>query len=248
MADLPALLAALEHDPDDAQALAGLVEAARHATPDIRISRFASARKLLGGRGRPDTVVQLLDVELASTPEPEIDRKVDLLLEKGMVLDGELLDVPAARIVFEEVRALKPDDTMAAEAIDELDVSATNWKKFADKYVQEATASTDRSLKTGLYVSAAEAYVRFEPSAQEAEGFLRKALEIDPKTAKAAFHLIRLYRRAERWADLAALYDERAELAATTEEKVARCSSIRRTRRRCAPSPIPTPRPPTGRR
>jgi tetratricopeptide (TPR) repeat protein len=219
MADLPALLAVLEHDPDDAQAFAGLIEAARQAPPDVRTARFASARKALGGRGRPDTVVQLIDVELASTPD--LDRKVDLLLEKGMVLDGELLDVPAARAAFEQVRALRPDDTMAAEAIGDLDVAASNWKKFADKYIQEASASTDRSLATGLYVSAAEAYVRFEPDAQEAEQYLRKALEIDPKNGKAAFHLARLLRRAERWADLTGLLDERAHVAATIEEKVA---------------------------
>ncbi len=219
MADLPALLAALEHDPDDAQALAGLVEAARQASPDVRTARFAQARKLLGGRGRPDTVVQLIEAELAATQD--LDRKVDLLLEKGMALDGELLDVPAARAVFLEVGRLRPDDTMAKEAIDELDVAASNWKKFADKYVTEASASTDRSLATGLYVSAAEAYVRFEPAAAEAEQYLRKALEIDGKNTKAAFHLGRLLRRAERWADLARLYEERAEAAATTEEKVA---------------------------
>ena len=219
MADLPALLAALEHDPDDAQALAGLVEAARLTPPDVRTTRFASARKLLGGRGRPDTVVQLIDVELASSPDPE--RKAVLLYEKGLVLDGELLDVPAARTAFEEVRALRPEDTMAAEAIDELDVSATNWRKFADKYIKEATASTDRSLATGLYVSAAEAYVRFEPGAPEAETYLRKALDIDPKNAKAAFHLLRLLRRAERWTEIAALYEQRGELGGAIEERVA---------------------------
>jgi tetratricopeptide (TPR) repeat protein len=221
MADLPALLAALEHDPDDAQALAGLAEAARQATPDARATRFASARKTLSGRGRPDTVAQLIDVELASTPEPEVDRKVDLLLEKGMLLDGELLDVPAARRAFEEVRTLRPDDTMAAEALDELDVSASNWRKFADKYIKEAGASTDRSLATGLFVSAAEAYVRFEPDAVEAEHYLRKALEIDPRNPRAAFHLARLLRRAGRWPELAKQLEHRAEVAATADERVA---------------------------
>jgi tetratricopeptide (TPR) repeat protein len=218
MADLPALLAALEHDPDDAQAFAGLVDAARQAPADVRLTRFAAARKVFGGRGRPDIVVALIDAELAATTD--VDRKVDLLLEKGMVLDGELLDVPAARAAFDEVRRLRPDDTMAAEALDELDVSASNWKKFADKYVAEANASTDRSLATGLHVSAAECYVRFEPGAREAEQYLRKALEIDPRNGKAAFHLVRLLRRAERWTELAKVLDERAEQAATVEEKV----------------------------
>ena len=221
MADLPALLAALEHDPDDTQALTGLIEAARGATAEVRAQQLAAARKLLGARGRPDTVIQLIDVELAATPEHEVDRRVDLLLEKGLVLDGDLLDVPSARAVFDLVRTLRPDDTMAAAALDDLDVAAQNWRKFADKFVQEAEASTDRSLATGLYVSAAEAVVRFEPQAEDAERYLRKALEIDPKNAKAAFHLARFYRRAGRWAELARLLEERGEQAAGTDERVA---------------------------
>jgi tetratricopeptide (TPR) repeat protein len=219
MADLPALLAALEHDPDDAQALAGLVEAARQTAPDTRAIQFASARKLLSGRGRYDVAIQLFDLQLAATSE--LDRQVDLLLEKGMVLDGELLDVPAARQAFEQALVLRPGDAMAAEALGELEIAASNWNKFADKYLNEARASTDRSLATGLYVSAAEAYVRYAPDPTGAEGYLRKALDIDSKNTKAAFHLGRLLRRAERWDELAQLLDERAELSATTEERVA---------------------------
>src|SRR5215475_1667055 len=221
MADLPALLAALQHDPDDAQALTALIEAARGAAPEVRVRELAAATKLLAARGRPDAVVQLIEVELAATPEHEADRRVDLLREKGMVLDGELLDVPAARAAFDRVRELRPDDAMAAEALDELDLAASNWRKFADKYVKEAEASTDRSLATGLYVSAAEAFVRFEPDAEDAEHHLRKALEIDPKAGKAAFHLARLLRQAGRWADLARLLEERSEVAAATDERVA---------------------------
>ncbi|MBA2543168.1 MAG: tetratricopeptide repeat protein, partial [Deltaproteobacteria bacterium] len=218
MADLSSLLAVLEHDPDDAQALEALGAAARQASPDVRASRFTAARKLLAGRGRPDTVVRLLEIEVASTGD--VERKVDLLLEKGMILDGDLLDVAGARSAFDEVIALRSDDTMAKEAIGELDLAAANWQKFAEKYVTEATGSTDRSLATGLYVSAAEAYVRFSPQSPEAEGYLRKALEIDPKNGKAAFHLIRLLRRTERWNDLSGLLEQRGEAAATTEEKV----------------------------
>jgi len=219
MADLSSLLAVLEHDPDDAQALEALPGAARHTPPDVRASRFTGARKVLAGRGRPDVIVKLLDVELAVTGD--VDRKVDMLLEKGMILDGDLLDVPAARSAFDEVIALRPDDTMAKEAIAELELAASNWQKFADKYVKEASASTDRSLATGLYVSAAEAYVRFAPESKEAETYLRKALEVDAKSSKAAFHLARLLRRAGRWQDLIQLLEQRAEVAPTVEEKVA---------------------------
>jgi golgin subfamily B member 1 len=233
MADLPSFLAVIEHDPDDTQAFEGLAAAARQAPPDLRSSRFAATRKLLANRGRPDAVVTLIDVEIAAISaaagssgaagltDTDKQKQADLLLEKGMVLDGELLDVPAAHAAFASVLELRKNDAMAIEALEELNVAEENWQKFTAKYVQEASASTDRSLATGLYVSAAEAYVRFAPEGPEAEAHLRKALEIDPKNGKAAFHLARLLRRRERWQDLGELLDERAEKAATTEEKVA---------------------------
>jgi tetratricopeptide (TPR) repeat protein len=219
MADLSALLAVLEHDPDDAQALDALEAAARGAPADVRATRFAAARKLLSNRNRPDAVVALIDVELAVTDDK--NRKADLLLEKGMVLDGELLDVPLAHAAFASVLELRKGDPLALEALQELSVAEENWKKFAAKFVQEASASTDRTLATGLFVSAAEQYVRFSPDAPEAEAYLRKALEIDPHNSKAAFHLARLLRRANRWQDLGELFDERAERAPAIEDKVA---------------------------
>jgi len=96
---------ALEHDPDDASAR----RAGRGCSPrSLGRSRHAARRRTqaLTTRGRPDTVVQLIDVELAATPDPA--RQADLWLEKGLVLDGELLDVPAARAAFDQVRALRP--------------------------------------------------------------------------------------------------------------------------------------------
>ncbi|MCX5744289.1 MAG: tetratricopeptide repeat protein, partial [Proteobacteria bacterium] len=218
MADLSSLLAVLEHDPDDTQALDALVSAANTTAPEVRASRFANSRKVVGGRGRPDTVVRMLDAELAVTTE--LDRKADLLLEKGMVLDGDLLDVPAARHAFQEVLQLRPDDAMAKEALDEIELGAQNWQKFAEKFLLEAHGSTDRSLQTGLYMSAAEAHVRYAPEGVEAETHLRTALDVDPKNAKAAFHLARLLRRAQRWGDLTRLLEERAAQAPTTEERV----------------------------
>ncbi|MGN6110620.1 MAG: hypothetical protein ACTHU0_36295, partial [Kofleriaceae bacterium] len=129
MADLSSILTVLEHDPDDSQALAALVNAARQSSPELRASRFAAARKVLADRGRPDALVQLVDIELGATGD--LDRQVDLLLEKGMLLDGELLDVPGARAAFEQVRALRPEDSpassLAREALGEIDVAASNW-------------------------------------------------------------------------------------------------------------------------
>ena len=219
MADLLSLLAVLEHDPDDLHALEPLVEAARLVPPDVRANRFAQARKTLASRGRPDAVVELLDAELATSDD--VNRKADLQLERGFALNDELLDVPAAHAAYASVLELRKQDALALEALEELRVAEDNWRKFAAKYIEEAQASTDRSLATQLYVSAAEAHLRFAPAGPEAEQLLKKALEIEPKNDKAAFHLARLLRRVERWAELADLLEERAERSAAVEAKVA---------------------------
>ncbi len=218
MADLFSILAVLEHDPDDSQALESLAQAARGAQSAPRENRFAQARKVLATRGRPDAVVALLDAELAASDN--VDRKADLQIERGLTLDGELLDVPAARAAFAATLELRANDAMALEALDEIRVAEANWQKFAAKFVEEAQSSTDRSLATQLYVSAAEAYVRFAPNAPEAEQFLKKALEIEPKNGKAAFHLARLLRRAKRWDELAELLDARADRAPANDDKI----------------------------
>ncbi|HSD86004.1 MAG TPA: hypothetical protein VLB44_00760, partial [Kofleriaceae bacterium] len=219
MADLSALLAVLEHDPDDAQALDALEAAARIVPPEARANRFAAARKVLSAKGRPDAVVALIDVELAVTDDR--NRKADLFIEKGMVLESELLDVSMAHAAFASALELRKNDPMATEALQELGIADENWKKFAAKFLSEASSATDRTLATQLYSATAEQYVRFAPDAPEAEAYLRKALEIDPKNRKAAFHLARLLRRANRWPDLGELLDERAEKAPVVEDKVA---------------------------
>ena len=113
MADFANLLAVLENDPDDAQAREALAAAARSVEPAVRADKLARARKLFAERGRPDAVVQLLTIELGALGETNLDRRIDLLLEMGMVLDGELLDVPAARGAFTEVLQARPADSMA---------------------------------------------------------------------------------------------------------------------------------------
>ncbi|HEY1552976.1 MAG TPA: hypothetical protein VGG28_34335, partial [Kofleriaceae bacterium] len=222
MADLFSILAVLEHDPDESQALEALAQAARATPAAQRENRLAQARQTLAQRGRPDAVIALLDAELAAAEDR--DRKADLQIERGLVLDGELLDVPGARAAFDAALELRAQDAMAKEGLEEISVAEKNWKKFAAKFVEEAQSSTDRSLATQLYVSAAEAYVRFAADAPEAEQYLKKALEIEPRErvgGKAAFHLARLYRRAKRTDDLIELYDARAEKSGSNDEKIA---------------------------
>ncbi len=219
MADLPTLLAVFEHDPDDSQTLDALAEVARAAPPEQRQARFAAARKALAGHGRPDAVVALLDVELAVATDA--NAKADLFLDKGLVLDADLCDLAGAHGAYASVLELRKGDQLAQQALEELNVAEENWQKFAAKFLQEASGSTDRSLATSLLTSAAETYLKFAPDAPEAEAHLKKALDVDAKNGKAAFHLVRLLRRQQRWQELGELLEERADKAGSAEERVA---------------------------
>ncbi len=137
-----------------------------------------------------------------------------------MILDSDLLDVPGARAAYTAVLSIEPENALASEGLSEIEVGARNWEKLAAKYIKEASGATDRSLTTNGFLWAAETYAKFAPDGPEAEQYLRKALSADPKNAKAAFHLLRMLRRAERWQDLGELLDERAEVAPSVEDRV----------------------------
>jgi tetratricopeptide (TPR) repeat protein len=220
MADFFQYLAALDSDPDDVAALAGLTAQAPGAAADpSALVALADARKSLRERNRLDVVARLYDVEVGAIAEPA--RKADLLLEKGTLLEDELLDERAAVACFREVLSLRPGDETATETLQQIEEERDNWEKFAGKYLDEASGSTDRQLATSLYLSAAEIWARHRPGSPEVEQFLRRALEIDPRNRRAAMHLERILRAAQRWRELATLLAERVEAAASRDERIA---------------------------
>src|SRR5262245_41873053 len=121
MADLHQYLAILDADPDDAAAFSGLAEAAQRG---LDSTAFARAKKVHRDRGRCDVVVRLIDVEIGATADP--GRRADLILEKGLVLEDDLLDEARASQCFEEVLALRPGDEVATETLQQIQLARDN--------------------------------------------------------------------------------------------------------------------------
>jgi len=117
MADLLQFLAILDSDPDDANVLAALADSATRGLDSTGTSALGTTKKNLRERGRHDVALRLLDVELAQAKGPH---RADLLLEKGQLLDEELLDEPGAARCFEEALGVRPDDEVAAEALQQM--------------------------------------------------------------------------------------------------------------------------------
>ncbi len=231
MADVSHYLAILDGDPDDAAVVRGLATALA-GVPSDRVAETAAAlarsRKTLRERGRFDAVVHLLELELAAPAlVASTDRRADLLLEKAAVYFDDLLDEAQAAAAFRQVLEARPGDEAATDGLQEIEEAQANWGKFADKYVGEARASTDRQLATQLYLAASETVGRHAPGHPDVEQHLRAALEVEPRNRRAAVHLERVLGRGQRWAALVELLGQRADLAgASRDERVAALVSL----------------------
>jgi tetratricopeptide (TPR) repeat protein len=218
MAEFQQYLRILETDPTDTHALRALeqslVASAGAGGGEVK-SALASTRRALYERGAIETAARLLDLELDVADEN--GERASLLLERGQLLVGDMLDDQAAEASFREVLALRPGDEAAQEALDQIEMERGNWRKFVQKNLDEADVSTDRALTTHMYLSVAEFYGRYEPGSPDYETYLRKALAVDPENRKAAMLLARLLRQGERWEDLLEFLNDRAELVGKTE-------------------------------
>jgi tetratricopeptide (TPR) repeat protein len=215
-------LNSLREHPRDQQILRSLEDlVSSHDSVEELLQALASSREHHKNCGNWEVVVGLIDLEL-----PRLDdesQRVELLGLKGRVLQEELLEEEAALEAFNGLLSLRPDDEETQETLEHIRLIRDNWEKVSEKYVDEAesVSDSDRQLATSLFLSAAEVIWRNSPGDEQVEQLLRRSLEVEPRNHKASSHLERLLRRQERFAELAELYDQRADVAATRDDRVA---------------------------
>ena len=221
MADIRELLATLDSEPDNAQALASLEQLAGSGAAlgePASIAAMEEARRVHRERGDIELVKRLYELELAATSDRS--RRAVLLLDQGKLAFEDLLDVAAAEESLKRVLELVPGDESATEVLTQIAMERGNWEKFVKKFVEEAKVQTAPQLVTSLYLRAAETFCRWQPESQLVDEHLRKALEVEPRNRRAAVHLERRLRAAKRWEDLSVLLGQRVDAAATRDERV----------------------------
>jgi tetratricopeptide (TPR) repeat protein len=217
-------LGVLQDDPDQEKAWKELHDEVRAGgdmgADDLR-RLLEAARRAHDARREYDAVARLLDIEseaAAGTP-----REHELLAELARTLDEDLLDDEGARAVYERLRALRPGDPHAQEAIERSEAKRSKWADLVERYVQEAHGSGDAGFRSSLLVSAAEVTYRFgtEKDRRRVEPLLREALDLDPKNRRGELLLERVLRSEGRWEDLNKALAAFANESTHKEEKVA---------------------------
>ena len=204
------------------------------ASADDLARLLERARRAHATRHEFEAVANLLEIEARLVKGTE--REAALVAELARVLDEGVLDDARAVVVYKRLLVLRPGDEHAEEAIETADAKRARWQEIVTKYKEEADRG-DEAFKSSLLVSAAEVQYRHgrphlasagKKKKRELPGLideivtsLKEALAIDPKNARAAHLLERVYRDEERWEDVAGLLETHAADAPTKDAKVA---------------------------
>lgn len=217
-------LGTLQEDPDNQEAVEGLLEVIRSGDPErmgeqpVRLLEVARGRH--EARGDLPIVARLIEAEIELIRE---DPKLEAALwkELGRLRSEDLLEVEPAREAYRKANELNPDDGEVVEALKKLEQAESSWRQFANRFVQEADSAADTSLKTSLLVRAATLVWQFKRKgrAKETDELFKKAMETDPSNA----HVVQLYeqtmRARENWRTLAKLLLDAAERVRGREDR-----------------------------
>src|SRR3954470_15680085 len=219
--DVSAALATLQLHPDDSQALKAL--AAVHPGNGAGIDAEAlskalsDARRFHRERGDYDLVISFIDLELAWTTEASL--RADLMHEKGRLLSDELLRDEAGQTCVREALDAFPGHAAATESMAQMSLVRANWESISKRYLQQAEGAKDPALASSLYGSVAEFHLKYRPSDNEGETFLRRSLELDAHNRRSGNHFERLLREKGNNEELLTLYTARADRAANRDER-----------------------------
>ncbi len=88
----------------------------------------------------------MLELEVAAangTP-----REAELLAELGRVLEEEVLDDGRARVTYERLLELLPNDADAAEALERAAAKRAKWRELVERYVSEANGTCEPPFRS----------------------------------------------------------------------------------------------------
>jgi hypothetical protein len=216
MTDLVQATAALEADATSHEALERVIALSKQAGTSGGEAAAAATSCLLDmlkrcrERGEFELWMSTADALLGAGLVSG-ESKASLLVEKAKVL---------AELALQAALKESPDNEDAQDALSDLEALRENWQKVVKKHLDDAKASTARQLTTELYTKVGELYAKYSPSTSDAETSWWKALSVEPKNRRASQHLERLTRKNRRFADLIKVFDQRADNAATKEERV----------------------------
>src|SRR5258708_4160337 len=142
-------LGLLQDDPDHSGAwneLRGLLGGSTDMSANDLAKLLDAARRAHEGRREVEPVAMLLQIEVDSAKGTP--REAELLAQLARVLDEDLLDDEGACVAYERLRALRPEDRHAVDAIERSTAKRARWRDLVERYVEEAHGVGDGPFRS----------------------------------------------------------------------------------------------------
>ncbi len=196
------------------QAQAAYQKALRLA-PD-HLPTIRGTRRVLLARKQFKASLELFDTEIKLTSDP--NRKANLKLQKGRLLEDRLSDPMGARASYSGARSLHAGDAGVLKALEQSYQSASDWSDLADTYGQVASA-VERDPKHRAAVIVRRAHLREvqQGDTRGAVELYEMALHLDPYASGAFAALKRLHHQEKRWRDLIHVLEREAQQTQSAE-------------------------------
>lgn len=186
------VLGRLQDDPESEPAWEQLFEIVTSpGDPGIEMLRLLEQARARFERQREwMPVARLLEMELSLSQAEEPAMQAEL----ARIYDEELLDSAKARATYERLIELMPAPPLAQKAEEFLETDEekrTKWREIYDRYLTEAEAASEDSLKAGLLLGAADIAFRnagADIDKDEVGSLVERAIALDPKARRAVTH------------------------------------------------------------
>ncbi len=205
----------IEREPGNAQALAALERLGKDEKLELAIADILEP--LYKSFGDWQKLVGVYEVQVRRSTEP--DARVQLLHQIAQLFEDQGNQASAAFDSLARALAEDPSSEQTMAGLQRLAEATNRWADLAQVLDTRAAAVTEPSLASTLQTASARVH---EEALQDVEGAVaryRKVLELDPVNLAAAESLERLFQLAERWPDLSAILQRKAEILDALDDK-----------------------------
>ena len=169
-----------------------------------------------------DKWADLVKVMEDATVEPEdVQAAKNIRVMVANIYSEHLGDVDAAIRTYSEIRELDPEDVEILDALISLYHAKEDWKNLSEVITAKAELVSDPDERKQLLFQAAAIYEDSLEDVESAIAIHNKILVDEAGEPEALNALERLYLGQERWKDLLDVYDQKIEIAADDDERIA---------------------------
>ena len=205
----------LERDASDPSALAALERLGQGESHEIVVADILEP--LYRQSGDFQKLISVYEVQVRRSDA--VERKVELLHQIAQLHEDGAGDVNAAFDTYARALAADPANEATQQGIDRLARASSRFKDLAQVFESLAAKQEDPQLAYTLYAMSARIYENNLADIDSAIAHYRTVLSLDAMNLDAADSLERLFRHAERYADLSVILQRKATILDDPQEQ-----------------------------